>query len=126
MKAHVGADAESGLVHHVHGTVANVADVTQVAELLHGEENAVYADAGSTGVENREEHEIVRSSGKSPRGAARIPGSINTASSIKAKRKIEYCKAQTRAKVEHPFRVIKRQFSYMKVRFRGLIKIQLS
>jgi IS5 family transposase len=45
------------LVHHVHGTAANVADVTQVAELLHGEENAVYADAGYTGVEKREEHE---------------------------------------------------------------------
>ncbi len=57
MKAHIGADAESGLVHHVHGTAANVADVTQVAELLHGEENAVYADAGYTGVEKREEHE---------------------------------------------------------------------
>lgn len=39
MKAHIGADVESGLVHHVHGTAANVADVTQVAELLHGEEN---------------------------------------------------------------------------------------
>ena len=46
MKAHIGAAAESGLVHHVHGTAANVADVTQVAELLHGEESAVYADAG--------------------------------------------------------------------------------
>jgi IS5 family transposase len=57
MKAHIGADVESGLVHHVHGTAANVADVTQVAELLHGEENAVYADAGYTGVERREEHE---------------------------------------------------------------------
>jgi len=40
----------------------------------------------------------------------------------KVKRKIEYCKAQTRAKVEHPFRVIKRQFGYAKVRFRGLMK----
>jgi len=45
MKAHIGADVESGLVHHAHGTAANVADVTQAAELLHGEENAVYADA---------------------------------------------------------------------------------
>jgi IS5 family transposase len=34
MKAHIGADVESGLVHHVHGSAANVADVTQVAELL--------------------------------------------------------------------------------------------
>ena len=53
----IGADVESGLVHHVQGTAANVADVTQVAELLHGEENAVYADAGYTGVEKRDEHE---------------------------------------------------------------------
>jgi hypothetical protein len=46
MKAPIGADVELGLVHHVHGTAANVANVTQVAELLHSEENAVYADAG--------------------------------------------------------------------------------
>jgi IS5 family transposase len=57
MKAHIGTDIESGLVHHVHGTAANVADVTQVAELLHGDENAVYADAGYTGVEKREGYE---------------------------------------------------------------------
>lgn len=57
MKAHIGADVESGLVHLVHGTAANVADMPQVAELLHGDENAVYVDAGYTGVEKREEHE---------------------------------------------------------------------
>lgn len=56
MKAHIGADVESGLVHHVHGTAANVADVTQLTEVLHGKENAVYADAGYIGVEKREEH----------------------------------------------------------------------
>jgi len=116
MKAHIGADAESGLVHHVHGTAANVADVTQVAELLHGEENAVYADAGYTGVENREVIWQI--------AAHRSTYSkLNKRSLLcKAKRKIEYCKAQTRAKVEHPFRVIKRQFGYVKVRFRGLMK----
>ncbi|KPC27627.1 Transposase family protein [Pseudomonas syringae pv. cilantro] len=57
MKAPIGADVESGLVHHVHGTAANMVYVTQVAELLQGEENAVYADTGYTGVEKREEHE---------------------------------------------------------------------
>ncbi len=57
MKAHIGADVESGLVHHVHGTAANEADVIQVAELLHGEENAVYA---YTGVEKRDKHEVAR------------------------------------------------------------------
>ncbi|RML86060.1 Transposase, partial [Pseudomonas syringae pv. maculicola] len=56
-KPHIGTDVESGLVHHVYGTAANVADVTQVAELLHGEENAIYADAGYTGAEKRKEHE---------------------------------------------------------------------
>ena len=56
MKAHIGADVKSGLVHHVHDTAANVADVTEVVERLHGEENAVYADAGYIEVEKREEH----------------------------------------------------------------------
>jgi IS5 family transposase len=57
IKAHIGADAESGLVHQVHGAAANDADVTQVAELLHSEENAVYADARYTGVEKHENRE---------------------------------------------------------------------
>lgn len=122
MKAHIGVDVESGLVHHVHGTAANVADVTQVAELLHGEENAVYADAGYTGVEKRDEHadrDVIwqiaarRSSYKALPKRSLI---------YKGKRRIERAKAQTRAKVEHPFRVIKRQFGYMKTRFRGLVK----
>lgn len=56
MKAHIGADSESGLVHSVVGTAANVADVTQVDKLLHGEENLVSGDAGYTGVEKRAEH----------------------------------------------------------------------
>lgn len=52
----LGTDSESGLVHSVVGTAANVADVTQVDKLLHGEENVVCADAGYTGVEKRTEH----------------------------------------------------------------------
>ncbi|WP_176517187.1 transposase, partial [Pseudomonas ceruminis] len=56
-KAHIGVDDESGLVHSVVVTAANVADVTQVDKLLHGGENVVCADAGYTGVEKREEHE---------------------------------------------------------------------
>lgn len=122
MKAHIGADAESGLVHHVHGTTANVADVTQVAELLHGEENAVYAHAGYTGVEKREAHENRKVIWQI---AARRStySKLNKRSLLyKAKRKIEYYKARTQAKVEHLFRVIKRQFGYVKVRFRELMK----
>src|SRR3546814_997704 len=64
MKAHIGVDDESGLVHSVVGTAANVADITQVDKLLHGDENVVCADAGYTGVEKRPEHagrEVIRS-----------------------------------------------------------------
>ncbi|MFA0999571.1 transposase, partial [Pseudomonas syringae] len=89
-----------------------VADVTQVAELLHGEENAVYADAGYTGAEKRKEHENRKIVWQI--AARRSTYSTLDKDSVlyKAKRKIEYCKAKTRAKVEHPFRVIKRQFGY--------------
>ena len=55
MKAHIGVDAQSGLVHSVTGTAANVADIAQTHELLHGEEKEVFADAGYQGVEKREE-----------------------------------------------------------------------
>lgn len=104
------------------GTVANVADITQVDKLLHGDENMVYADAGYTGVEKRPEHEgrqviwqiAVRRSTYQKLG--------NRSALHKAKRKIEKAKAQVRAKVEHPLRVMKRQFGYVKTRLRGLAK----
>jgi len=122
MKAHIGVDADSGLVHSVVGTAANVADVTQVDQLLHGEETHTAGDAGYTGVHKRPEHE-----------GRKMIWSISARPSTykkhgkkcpigRAKRKIEYAKSQVRAKVEHPFRVIKRQFGYTKVRFRGLVK----
>lgn len=122
MKAHIGADSESGLVHSVVGTAANVADVTQVDKLLHGEEHMVSGDAGYTGVEKRAEHagrpviwQIAARRSTYKR--------LNKRSVLyKARRRIEKAKAQVRAKVEHPFRVIKRQFGYTKVRFRGLAK----
>jgi len=57
MKANIGMDDESGLVHSVVGTDANVADVTQVDKLLHGTEHVVCADAGYTGIEKRTEHD---------------------------------------------------------------------
>lgn len=122
MKAHIGTDVESGLVHHVHGTAANVADVTQVAELLHGEENAVYADAGYTGAEKRKEHEHRKIVWQIAERRSTYSTLDKDSVLYKVKRKIEYCKAKTRAKVEHPFRVIKRQFGYVRVRFRGLMK----
>ncbi|MBL7582770.1 IS5 family transposase [Pseudomonas aeruginosa] len=122
MKAHIGADAESGLVHSVVGTAANVADVTQVDKLLHGEENMIGADAGYTGVEKRPEHEGREVIWQIAARRSTYKKLSKRSALYKAKRKIEKAKAQVRAKVEHPFRVIKRQFGYTKVRFRGLAK----
>jgi len=126
MKAHIGVDAESGLVHSLVGTAANVADVTQVDQLLHGEETYVCGDAGYTGVDKRPEHQdrkmiwsiAARPSSCKKHGKKSLIGHM--------RRKIEYAKAQVRAKVEHPFRVIKQQFDYTKVRFRGLAKTSRS
>jgi IS5 family transposase len=122
MKAHIGADAESGLVHHVHGTAANVADVTEVAQLLHGEENVVCADAGYTGLEKRPEHEGRQVIWQVAARRSTYKQLSKRSVLYQAKREIEKAKAQVRAKVEHPFRVIKRQFGYVKTRFRGLAK----
>jgi IS5 family transposase len=57
MKAHIGVDVASGVVHMVTGTAANEADINQMAAVLHGKEEAVFADAGYTGAQNRPEHE---------------------------------------------------------------------
>jgi IS5 family transposase len=122
MKAHIGVDAESGLVHSVVGTAANVADVTQVDKLLHGDENVVCTDAGYTGVEKRPEHEGRKIIWQIAARRSTYKRLGKRSALYKAKRKIEKAKAQVRAKVEHPFRVIKRQFGYVKVRFRGLAK----
>ncbi|MGP0175303.1 IS5 family transposase, partial [Pseudomonas sp. NCHU5208] len=121
-KAHIGVDVESGLVHHVHVTAANVADVTQVDKLLHGEENMVAADAGYTGVEKREEHEGRQVIWQIAARRSTYEKHGKKSALYKAYRRLEKAKAQTRSKVEHPFRVIKRQFGYTKVRFRGLAK----
>jgi IS5 family transposase len=112
MKAHIGVDDGSGLVHRVVGTAANVADVTQVDQLLHGEESVVCADAGYTGVEKRPEHEGREVIWQIAARRSTYKKLDKRGALYKAKRKIEKAKAQVRAKVEHPFRVIKRQFGY--------------
>jgi len=122
MKAHIGVDDKSGLVHHVVGTAANVADITQVDKLLHGDENVVGADAGYTGVEKRTEHDGRAVIWQIAARRSTYKKLDKRSTLYKVRRKIEKAKAQVRAKVEHPFRVIKRQFGYVKVRFRGLAK----
>lgn len=122
MKAHIGVDADSGLVHTVVGTAANVNDVTQASALVHGEETDVFADAGYQGVAKREEVQGIEANWH----VAMRPGkrrALDKDSPMGAVlEQLEHVKARIRAKVEHPFRVIKRQFGHMKVRYRGLAK----
>ena len=122
MKAHIGVDADSGLVHTVVGTAANVNDVTQAHALVHGEETDVFADAGYQGVGKRDEtqeinvnwHVAMRPGKRKVLDKSTPMGAIQD--------QLERAKARIRAKVEHPFRVIKRQFGHVKVRYRGLAK----
>ena len=120
MKAHIAVDAHSGLVHHQVCTPANVHDLSVVEQLLHGKEKHVFADSGYRGIEKRSRRKRVRWS------IAMTPGkrkALDLSKPIDAlKDKVEYVKASIRAKVEHPFRVIKRQFGYAKARYRGLAK----
>jgi len=121
MKAHIGVDRDSGLVHTIVSTAANVADVTQTGKLLHGKEKAVYADAGYTGADKREELKDKRLRWNIAERRSRIKalpeGELKDVSEL-----LEHLIAKVRSKVEHPFRVVKRQFGYTKVRYRGLAK----
>jgi transposase, IS5 family len=119
MKAHIGVDADSGLVHTVTTTPANEADIEQAEELLHGKEEVVHADAGYTGADKRVMRKNLRWEIAAKRGKVQM---MKEGHAKRAVEKIEKRKASIRARVEHPFRVIKRQFGYVKVRFRGLVK----
>jgi len=121
MKAHIGVDAQSGLVHSVIGTAANVHDITQAQALLHGDETDVFGDAGYQGVEKREEnlelpvnwHIALR-----PGKRKALPGTPLG----ELLEQVEKAKASIRAKVEHPFHVVKNLFSHRKARYKGLAK----
>ena len=121
MKAHIGVDAKSGLVHAVIGTAANVSDVSQTHALVHGEESDVFGDAGYQGVEKRSENQgstaewhIAMKRGKRKALPKDAMG--------KLMERFEKLKASIRAKVEHPFHVLKNLFKHRKTRYRGLAK----
>lgn len=120
MKAHIGVDADSGLVHTVIGTAANVNDVTQGHGLLHGEETDVFADAGYQGAMKRPEATGVAWHVAMRPGKRRVLD--RSRDSHQLVEQLEKIKAGIRAKVEHPFRVLKCQFGFVKVRYRGLAK----
>ena len=120
MKAHIGVDVASGVVHTVVGTAANEADINQTAALLHGQEEAVFADAGYTGADKRPELEdrdvswniaIKRSIIKA------LPKALRDLAEP-----VERALSQVRAWVEHPFHIVKNLFRHKKLRYRGLAK----
>ena len=120
MKAHIGVDAESGLVHSFVTTAANVGDITQAGALLHGEEELAFGDAGYRGVDKREE-------AQGPRWhVAMQPGKRRkldlTRRWARLLEQAEQLKASVRAKVEHPFHVVKNLFRHKKTRYKGLAK----
>ena len=118
MKVHIGVDSQTGVVHSVSTTPANVHDVTETPRLLHGGETQVWCDAGYQGVHKRPENrdlEVEWQVSMRPGKRRKLePGSDEAVA--------EKRKASVRAKVEHPFLYIKRHFGYGKVRYRGLAK----
>ncbi|BBM03637.1 IS5 family transposase [Microbulbifer sp. GL-2] len=115
---HIGTDDVLGLVHHIDTTAANAHDITATKNLLHGDEKRVWGDSGYTGVERRKEldsKEVDWHIAMKPSRQKSLPGGD-------AVKRAEKIKAQIRAKVEHPFRYIKRVFGYSKVRYKGLAK----
>ena len=127
MKAHIGVDDQSGLVHTVISTAANVSDISQTAALLHGQEHRVGADAGYVGVEKREEVQdklkamaytvTFRIAKRRKPIKAMVEGWKKDLALLNEK-----LKASLRAKVEHPFHVVKNIFKHTKARYKGLAK----
>lgn len=127
MKAHIGADEQSGLVHTVVSTAANVSDISQTAELLHGEEARIGADAGYVGAAKREEVKTKLAEKEAEmqwRIAKRRKPLKEMAESWQKDLALAYekFKASVRAKVEHPFHVVKNIFKHKKARYKGLPK----
>lgn len=124
-KAHIGVDKDTGIVHSVEVTSANVHDVEVTPKLLTGEEDTVNGDSGYIGAEKRDDAVVRNKKGKKIRyNINRRPSQYknnSTRSKAQIKRR-EHEKSSVRAKVEHVFAVIKGQFGYRKTRYRGLRK----
>ncbi len=119
MKVHAGVDKDSGLIYSVVVTPANVHDLTPAAQLLHGDEEVVYADVGYQGIAKRSEMEGMATEFR----VAMRPGKRSVLPDTPERRLddlVETVQAHIRGKGKHPFRVIKPQLGLQKTRLRGL------
>jgi IS5 family transposase len=121
MKVHAGVDKDSGLIHSVVVTAANMHDLIPAAELLHGDEEVVYGDAGYQGIAKRPEM-----AGKTTEfRVAMRPGkrrALPDTPDGRVQDLIETAKAHIRSKVEHPFHIIKNILGQRNARYRGFAK----
>lgn len=122
MKAHIGVDARTGLTHSFTTTAANEHDLNQASELLHGEEYFVFADAGYRGAQKRSKLQDTNAEWHIAEQPSKVKALKRHPRINKTLLNIEYMKASIRAKVEHPFRIIKCQFGFRKACYRGLRK----
>ena len=127
MKAHVGTDAESGLVHSMHTTSANESDVAHAHRVLHGQETEVFMDSGYTGVHKRDEVKSAQAEGRISKDVkwhvAVERGTLQKMPEGPHKalvQLLEHKKAQIRSRVEHAFHVVKNLFRHRKARYKGL------
>jgi IS5 family transposase len=116
MKAHVGVDSKSKVIHTAVVTAANVADVTVLPDLLHGEETRVWGDQAYRG-----QTEVIRQCAPLAQDCThrryRYKNRIDEVERAKNRNK-----SSIRSKVEHVFAVMKLKFGFVKVRYRGLKK----
>ena len=116
VKLHIGVDDMSGVIHSLETAAVNVHDLNEAHKLIHGDEWLCWEDAGYQGAEKREELESLDLTWL----IAERSGKRKTMTELQLKS--ERMKVGIRAKVEHPFRRIKQQFGYRKVRYCGLAK----
>ena len=120
MKAHIGVDAGTGYVHALSATAANVHDVNAAARLVRADDEVVYADFGYQGVAKRPD---ILADGDLAKIEWRIAARKGVLKTMPAHdRAMESRKAGVRAKVEHPFLIVKRDFGFTKTRYRGIAK----
>lgn len=120
MKAHIGVDAGTGYVHSVTCTAANVHDLDEAVNLVRADDEVVYCDAGYQGAQKRPEFTGEEQLSRIEWRIAARKGVLKTMA--EHDRAAESRKASVRAKVEHPFLVVKRDFGFTKTRYRGIGK----